>query len=100
TGDGHSVPAGKLQEALVTERVQRPEDRVRVDPEHGRQVPSWREPLTGFRLTVAYGSPYGGRDLFVEGGGAGWGLLFFFSCLGVVLLHLSLAAWGGGGKGG
>ena len=45
----------------------RPEHRVRVDPEHRRQVPSRREPLTGFRLTVGNGAADGGSDLFVQG---------------------------------
>ena len=59
-------PAGEFEQTLVPEGVQRPEHGIRVDPEHRRQVPSRREPRTGFRLTVGYGAADGGSDLFVE----------------------------------
>ena len=65
--DRHAMPARKLQQALVPERVQAAEDRVRVHPEHRGQVPSRRKPRAGFCLTVGYGSADGSSDLFVEG---------------------------------
>ena len=67
TGDRHPTATGELQDALIAKGVQRPEDRVRVDPQYRGEVPSRRQPFARFRLTVCDGSADGSRNLFVQG---------------------------------
>jgi WD40-like Beta Propeller Repeat len=50
--DRHTPSAAKVQQAFVPELPERPENGVRVDAEHGREVARGREAVTGRRFAV------------------------------------------------
>ena len=51
-GDGYPAAAAELEQPLVAEKAERPEDRIRVHAEDGGEVPRRREPLARFRFAV------------------------------------------------
>ena len=64
--DGDAAAAAELEQALVAQRPERAEDGVRVDAEHGGEVPRRRQALSGLRLAVPDRAADLGRHLLVE----------------------------------
>src|SRR3954465_2938663 len=64
--DGDAATAAELEQSLVAQRPQGAKDCVRVDPEHGREVPSGRQPLTRFRFAIGNRAAELCGDLLME----------------------------------
>jgi hypothetical protein len=64
-----AAPASELEQSLVAEQPQGPEDGVGVDVEDGSEILRGREPLSRFRLSVGDRPSDLTGDLFVQIGG-------------------------------
>jgi hypothetical protein len=66
SGHGHAASSPELEEPLVSERVERPKNGVRVHTEDGRKISRRRKPISGTSLTFGDGSAEGAGHLFVQ----------------------------------
>jgi len=63
--DPDPVPATKLQQPLVTQNVQRAQNRVAVDPKNRCQIARQWQPVSRARLTLSDRAAYLGRHLLM-----------------------------------
>jgi hypothetical protein len=54
---GDAATAAEFDKTFIPESAQPAEHGIRIHAEHGRQIPGWRQPLTGDRLTFGDRSP-------------------------------------------
>jgi hypothetical protein len=67
-GDRDPMASPELDESLVSQLPQGPQNRVGVHPEDLGQIAGRRQALSGTGLAFGYRSAYLGSDLFVEEG--------------------------------
>ena len=66
SADGDAATAAEFHKSFVPESAQPAEHRIGVHAKYGRQIPRWRQPLPGNRLTVGDRPPDRGRNLLVQ----------------------------------
>ena len=63
---GDAATAAEFDKTFIPESAQPAEHGIRIHPEHGRQIPGWRQPLTCDRLTFGDRSPDSSRYLLMQ----------------------------------